>query len=148
MAEELESVEENEMWDLGPIPTNKTAIGCIWVFKIKQTPRNNLDQFKARLAAQGFSQKFGIDYEEVFAPVVKTTTVKAVLSRAGKEILIIKHLDVKTVFLHGKLQEIIYMKQPPGHEKKEQEEFGCRFKKSLYGLKQSAKSWCDRLDET
>lgn len=148
MAEELESLEQNETWDLEPIPRNKTAIGCKWVFKIKKTPGNAPDKFKARLVAQGFSQKFGKDFEEDFAPVVKTTTVRTLLSIAGKENLHVKHWDVKTAFLNGKLKETINMKQPPVREKKGQEEFGCRLNKSIYGLKQSAKSCNETLHET
>lgn len=110
MGEKIESLEQNETWDLEPAPRNQTTIGCKWVFKIKRTADNSADRFKARLVAQGFSQKFGVDYEEVFAPVVKTTTVRTVLSIAGKRKYHVVHLDVKTAFLNGKLREIIYMK--------------------------------------
>lgn len=140
MAGKLDSIEQNETWDLEPISRNKKAIGCKWVFNIKRTPENVPDKFKARLVAQGFSQKFGVDYEEVFAPVVKTTTVRTLLSLANKMKLHIKHWGVKTAFLNGKLKEVIYMKQPPGHERQGQEDFRCRLNKSIYGLKQSAKS--------
>lgn len=148
MVEELESLKQNETWYLEPIPRNKTAIGCKWVFKVKKSSDNTPDRFKARLVAQGFSQKFGIDYEEVFAPVVKATTIRTLLSIAEKRKYLVQHLDVKTAFLNGKLKEIIFMKQPPGHIKEGKEDFGCRLNKSLYGLKQSAKSWYEKLDET
>lgn len=107
MAEELESLERNETWDHKPIPKNKTAIGCKWVFRIKTTADNTVDRFKATLVAQGFSQKFGFYYCEVFAPVAKSTSIRAVLSIPGKRKYYVKHLDVKTAFLNGKTKEMI-----------------------------------------
>lgn len=131
-----------------PVPRNKTAIGCKWIFKVKVTPDNTPVRFKARLVAQGFSQNCEVDYEEVFAPVVTTTIIRAVLSLAGQRQYFVKHSDVKTAFLNRQLKETIYMKQPPGHVKQGQEEFGCRLHKRIYGLKQSVKSWYDTLNNT
>lgn len=89
--------------------------------------------------AQGFSQKFGVDCEEVFAPVVKPSTIRMVLAIAEKQKLTVKHWDVKTAYLNGKLGEVIYMKQPPGFEDKVRSDWGCRLNKSIYGLKQAAR---------
>lgn len=147
MAEELRSLEENDTWDLEPIPKGKKPIGCKWVFKIKTTTNGSANKFKARLVAQGFSQKFGVDYEEVFAPVVKGATIRCVLSIAGKRGYHAVHTDVKTAFLNGKIKEVVYMKQPPGHEDQYHRDWGCRLNKSLYGLRQSAKDWNETLNK-
>lgn len=147
MKEELDSLEQNETWDLEPVPANKKLIGCKWVYKVKANS-NGPDRFKARLVAQGFSQKYGVDYDEVFAPVVKTRTIRTLLSVAGKLNYHVVHLDVKTAFLNGKLtKEVIYMQQPPGHIHDTHKDWGCRLNKSIYGLKQAAKTWHDTLDE-
>lgn len=83
--EELNSLKSNETWNLEPVPKNKKMIGCKWVFKIKYTTNGKPDRFKARLVAQGYSQKYGTDYDEVFAPVVRITTIRMLLSLAGKK---------------------------------------------------------------
>ncbi|XP_015111352.1 uncharacterized protein LOC107037352 [Diachasma alloeum] len=85
IAEEIQSLEDNETWDLEPVPKGKVPIGSKWVFRTKTTPDGGPARHKARLVAQGFSQKYGIDYDEVFAPVVKASTVRTLLSLAGKQ---------------------------------------------------------------
>ena len=84
---------------------------------------------------KGFQQKEGIDYTDIFSPVVKLTTIRSVLSIVAVEGLHLKQLDVKTVFLHGDLEEEIYMQQPDGFLMKGKENLVCKLKKSLYGLK-------------
>lgn len=132
-------MKKNQTWELCELPKDKKAIRCKWVFKVK----NDL-KFKARLVACGYSQKFGEDYDEVFAPVARQTTFRVLLSVASKEKWLVDHLDVKTAFLNGKLTEEIYMQQPPGYES-ENKNLVCRLKKSIYGLKQAAKSWNDEI---
>lgn len=100
----------------------------------KTDEKENVDRYKVRLVAQGFSQKFGIDYNEVFAPVTKQATLRILLSIASKEKFFVKNLDVKTAFLNGEIQETIYMKQPQGSEQEGKEDHVCLLKKSLYGL--------------
>lgn len=124
MKEELESLEANETWNLEPVPRNKMAIGCKWVYKIKRDKNGMPQRYKARLVAQGFSQQYGIDYAEVFTPVVKHITFRALLSIAGEKNLILKHWDAKTAFLNGDLKEVIYLKQPPGFENKKKIRLG------------------------
>ncbi|GFS75255.1 retrovirus-related Pol polyprotein from transposon TNT 1-94 [Nephila pilipes] len=85
-------------------------------------------EHKARLEAKGYNQKFGTDYDETVAPVVK-------------------HIDMKTEFLHGNLHEDIYMKQPEGYVKLGEEQKVCKLKKSIYGLKQAAKAWNQKIAE-
>lgn len=138
MDEELQSINENKTWNLTELPHNKKAIGCKWVYKLKFDDQGNISRYKARLVAQGFSQKYGEDYDEVFAPVARTTTLRILLSVAGINNYHVKHLDVKTAFLYGKIEEEIYMKQPPGYASNH---MVCKLNKSLYGLKQAARAW-------
>ena len=100
-----------------------------------------IDNFKARLVAQGFWQKHGIDHFDTYAPVARTTTVRLLVALASIHNLVIDQMDVKTAFLYGELDEEVYMKQPErfvlkGHENKE-----CKLVKSLYELKQAPKQW-------
>lgn len=141
MNDEVDSLIENRTWDLCELPANRKAIGSKWVFKLKTRPDGAVDCFKARLVAQGFSQKFGTDYDLVFAPVVKQTTFRLLLSIAAKEKFCVRHLDAKTAFLNGKLEENIYMKQPPGFIAEGKENHMCLLRRSIYGLKQSARVW-------
>lgn len=102
---------------------------------------------KDGLIAQGFSQKYGTDYDQVFAPVVKQTTFRILLSIAGKEGMLVQHWDAKTAFLNGKIKEKIYMKQPPEYEQEEKLDLVCLLKKSIYGLKQAARLWSEVIHE-
>lgn len=91
------------------------------------------------LVAQGYCQKFGQDYDEVFAPVIKQTTLRMLLAVASKHNLQLRHFDVKTAYLNGVLQEELYMKQPAGFEEQGKEGLVCRLRRSIYGLKHSAR---------
>lgn len=141
MDDELRSIDENETWELTDLPVGRKAVGSKWVFKIKIGEKER--RFKARCVAQGFSQKFGVDYNEVFAPVAKGVTFRTLMAVAGVRRLSVRHYDIKTAFLNGRLNEEIYLKQPPGFEKNEQV---YRLKKSLYGLKQAAHVWNETLN--
>lgn len=96
--------------------------------------------------AQGFCQKYGTDYDLVFAPVVKQITFRTMLVIASKRKMLTKHVDIKTAYLHGKLQEEIFMRQPPGYESGNPNEV-CRLRRSIYGLKQAARVWNMKIDE-
>lgn len=109
MLEELKSHESNDTWDLVDPPVGRKSVGCKWVYKVKRNATGEAVKFKARLVAQGFCQKYGQDYDEVFAPVIKQTTVRALLAIASKRNLVLKHYDVKTAYLYGKLEEELYM---------------------------------------
>jgi hypothetical protein len=94
-------------------------------------------RYKARLVVKGFAQNKGIDFDEIFSPVVKMTSIRTILSLVVVEDLHLEQLDVKATFLHGNLEEEIYMQQPQGYEVKGKDNLVCRLKKSLYGLKQA-----------
>ena len=117
MDEEMESLVRNQTWDLVKLPTGKRALQNKWVYRLKEEAGGK-KRYKARLVVNGFAQKKGIDFDEIFSPVVKMTSIRTILSLVAVEDLHLKQLDVKTTFLHGDLEEDIYMQQPQGYEVK------------------------------
>ena len=133
--EEMESLEKNHTWILIDRPEGERTIGCKWIYKIKPgVPGGENKRYKGRIVAKGYSQIEGIDYHEVFSPVVKHVTIRLLLSMVVHQNLELEQLDVKTAFLHGNLDERILMEQPEGYKKGDKV---CLLKRSLYGLKQS-----------
>ena len=147
MSEEFESLLKNKTWELVPRPSDQKVIGCRWVYKLKRGLDGSITRHKARLVARGYSQTEGIYYDEVFAPVAHSATIRTLLSFANSNDLEIHQLDVKTAFLHGVLDCDLYMEQPEGFEDKEHPDYVCKLNKCLYGLKQSAKCWNELLDK-
>ncbi|CAL9023862.1 unnamed protein product, partial [Prunus brigantina] len=146
MREEIEALHAQGTWDLVPLPPQKNLVGCKWVYRIKKNADGSIARHKARLVAKGFSQEEGIDYSETFSPVVKPTTVHLVLALAAQFNWSLRQLDVKNAFLHGILQDEVYMTQPQGFESKlHPSNFVCRLRKSLYGLKHAPHAWNDRF---
>ena len=121
MQSEMQALHKNQTWDLVKLPQGKHALPCKWVYKNKITPHDGQPKYKARLVAKGFKQEQGIDFDEVFSPVVKMTTLRCVLALAAKHDLVLHQMDVKTVFLHGDLHEDVYMQQPEGFVEKGKE---------------------------
>jgi histone deacetylase 1/2 len=145
MQEEYNALMENKTWTLVPSSSNKNLIDCKWVYHIKHRADGTIDRYKARLVAKGFKQRYGIDYEDTFSPVVKIATIRIVLSIAVSRDWSLRQLDVKNAFLHGVLEEEVYMKQPPGFENPDTPHHVCRLDKALYGLKQAPRAWYSRL---
>ena len=146
MGKEMKSLSDNKVWELTTLPPGKKAISCKWVYKVKTNSDGLIERYKARLVARGFNQKFGLDYDETFCPVVRLEllgTLIALLIQCGLEL---HRVDVHTAFLNGILQEEVYMKQPIGYEKEGEEHLVCRLKKRIYGLKQSSRCWNAALD--
>jgi Reverse transcriptase (RNA-dependent DNA polymerase) len=115
MEKELKSIEANQTWTLVDVPSNRKIIGSKWVFKLKCDENGNVVKYKARVVAQGFTQVYGQDYDEVFAPAARAATLRLLLSVAGRNKYTVKHYDVKAAFLNGNLDEEIYMKAPFGY---------------------------------
>ena len=137
MHEEMKSLHKNNTYELIELPKGKRALKNKWVLKRKPEPNRSLPRYKARLVVKGFSQKKGIDFEEIFSPMIKMSLIQVVLGLAASMNLELEQLDVKTSFLHGELEEEIYMEQPKGFTIKGKEHLVCRLKKSLYSLKQT-----------
>ena len=107
MQEEMESLQKNGTYKLVELPKGKRPLKCKWVFKLKKDGDGKLVRYKARLVVKGFEQKKGIDFDEIFSPVVKMTSIRTILSLAASLDLEVEQLDVKTAFLHGDLEEEI-----------------------------------------
>jgi ATP-binding cassette subfamily B (MDR/TAP) protein 1 len=145
MDDEMDSLSSNQTWELVELPEGKRALHNKWVYRIKEESDGS-KRFKARLVVKGFEQKQGIDYTEIFSPVVKISTIRCVLNIVAVENLHLEQLDVKTAFLHGDLEEDIYMHQPEGYVVKGKENQVCKLRKSLYGLKQAPRQWYKKFD--
>jgi len=128
------------------LPKGRKALRNKWVYRLKNEENNPRSRYKARLAVKGFNQKKGIDFEEVFSPVVKMSSIRVVLGLATGLDLEIEQLYVKIIFLHGDLEEEIYMEQPEGFEFTGKENLVCQLQKSLYGLKQAPRQWYKKFD--
>ena len=118
MQDEMDSVHETHTYELVELPKGKRALRNTWVYKLKPGNGGNPPRYKARIVVKGFQQKKGVDFDEIFSPVVKMTSIRTVLSIAASMDLEVEQLDVKKEFLHGDLKEEIYMQQPEGFVKR------------------------------
>ncbi|KAG9509473.1 hypothetical protein GZH46_02007, partial [Fragariocoptes setiger] len=139
MLAELDSLHRNQVWTLVDRPKNANVVTNKWVLKIKRRPDGSIDRYKARLVARGFSQQEGVDYHETFAPAAHMTSVRLLFAYAAAKQLVWEQFDVKTAFLHGDLEEEVFMEQPEGFVVDENKV--CKLKRSLYGLKQAPRMW-------
>ena len=139
MDEEMQSLIDNKTYEITSLPTGREAVTCKWVYKVKRDKNGEIDRFKARLVARGFTQKKGIDYEETFSPTPKFTTIRLVIAIAVRQGMALTQMDFTTAFLNGTLDEEIYMAQAPGYVKDENQVY--KLLKSLYGLKQASRAW-------
>ncbi|PKI72908.1 hypothetical protein CRG98_006710, partial [Punica granatum] len=138
MAEEIKALESNGTWTIESLPPGKRPIGCKRVYKIKRRANGSIERYKARLVAKGFTQVEGVDFNETFAPVAKLVTVRCLLTVAVAKGWEIHQMDVNNAFLHGDLDEKVYMRLPPGYSSRGQGAV-CRLRKSLYGLRQASR---------
>jgi len=137
MNKEIEALSNNNTWDLVDLPAGKKAISRKWVYKVKLKFDGTLEKFKARLVITGFTQQYGIDYQEVFFPVVKMTTITSIIAVAASKNWPLSLLDVNNAFLYGNLDEEVYMEVAKGIPNPSNKV--CKLRKSLYGLKQASK---------
>jgi len=149
---EIEAHLQNGTWELAQLPPGKRAIGSQWVFKIKRKPDGAIDKYKGRVVAQGFSQVWGVHYNEVFASTARMAAMHAVIAIAATEDLELESVDVSTAFLNGDIDAEIYMKIPEGLEVEGNPQPGedpkrwvVRLLKGLYGIKQGPRIWALKL---
>ncbi|CAI7732872.1 unnamed protein product [Closterium sp. NIES-54] len=140
---ELKSIEESGTWEWLELPEGRMAITSNWLFKIKSDADGKIERYKSRLVAKGYQQKEKVDYKELFAPVVKPTTLRTLLTGAAIKGWVVKQMDVTTAFLNGVLEEEIFMAQPEGFDDGSGRVL--RLKKALYGLKQAPRQWYLKL---
>ena len=148
MEEELNALEANHTWDVVQLPPTKKPIGCRWVFTVKYLSNGQIERYKARLVAQGYSQTYGIDYGETFAPVAKMNTIRILIALAVQLEWPLQQYDIKNAFLHGELEEEIYMRIPHGYPHIQHANQVCKLRKALYGLKQSSRAWFGKFSLT
>ena len=125
----------------------KKVIGCKWLYRKKEAlSEGEHCKYKARLVIKGYAQRKGVDFDEIFSPVVKHCSIRVLLAMVAMWDLELEQMDVKTAFLHGSLEEEIYTLQPEGFVKPSSEKNVCRLRRSLYGLKQAPRQWYKRFD--
>jgi hypothetical protein len=145
MAEEFQALISNGIWTLCPPPSHQNIISNKWVYRIKRKPDRSMERFNARLVAKGYEQQCGIDYTETFSLVIKASTIRVILSLAIQFDWSIRQLDVSNAFLHGSLDEEVFMHQPKGFVDKSFPHFVCILNKARYGLKQAPRAWFNPL---
>jgi hypothetical protein len=135
MDAEYDALMKNNAWHLVPRDDIKNIIDSKWVYKIKKKSDSSADRYKARLLAKGFRQRYNIDYEDTFSPVVKAAIIRIVLSIAISRGWCLRQLDVQNAFLHGVLEEEVFMNKPLGYENALFLNHVCNLDKAIYGLK-------------
>ena len=140
MVEETVALHSTSTWDLVPLPTDKSPVGCLWVYTVKIGSDGQVGRLKARLVAKGYTQIYGSDYYDTFSSVAKMTSIRLLLLMATMSSWPLYQLDIKNALLHGDLVEEIYMEQLPGFVAHGDSGLVCRLRRSLHGLKQSPRA--------
>jgi len=142
---EFDALLKNGTWSLVSPSSSMNIVGCKWIFRIRRKADGSIERYKARLVAKGFHQQPGIDFSETYSPVIKPITIRTILSLAVSAGWPVHQVDVSNAFLHGNLQESVYMEQPPGFQHPSHPTAVCKLHKALYGLKQAPRAWFLRL---
>jgi hypothetical protein len=145
MDEEIRCIENNQIWNLVDVPEYKDVISVKWIYKTKKDAEGNVQKYKARLVARGFTQQPEIDYNETFAPVMRMDTIITMLVISVQYKWPVYQMDARSTFLNGNLEEV-YVEQPQGYEVPRQEDKVYRLKKELYGFKKSPRAWYSCID--
>ncbi|GAA0164695.1 transmembrane signal receptor [Lithospermum erythrorhizon] len=135
--DEYDDLIANKKWDLVRRPSNANIIRSLWIFRHKKHLEGTFEMYKARLVGDVVGQKPGLDCGETFSPVVKPATIRIVLSTTLSNSWCLHQLDVKNAFLHGNIDETVYMYQPLDFRDPHHPNYVCSLNKSLYGLKQA-----------
>ena len=149
MQEEMTSIQSQSTWTLVQPPGgNRHALGCKWVYTYKTDAEGRIVRYKARLVVKGFGQRHGIDYNETFSSTIRAKSVRAMLAVSAVADLELHHVDVCTAFLNGRLEEEVYMEQPPEFSDPLHPDLVCKLNRTLYGLKQSPRKWYKEIKRT
>ena len=143
--EELSAHDQSRTWALVPRPHGVHVIGSKWLLKKKFLPDGSVERYKARLVARGFTQQHGIDYNDTYSPVLGMASFRTLVALAAAYNLPLHHVDIKTAFLHGHLDEEVYMYQPPFFHSTQFPNHVCQLRRPIYGLKQSPRQWYVRM---
>jgi Reverse transcriptase (RNA-dependent DNA polymerase) len=128
-------------WDLVEKPDDANIVGSRWVFRVKRDNIGDINKFKSRVVAQGYSQIAGVDFQETFSPTIRLTSIRLILALACKYNLVLQHINTKGAYLNGKLDDTVYMRQTEGFIKPGEENLVCKLNKGIYGLKRSGRVW-------
>ena len=144
---ELDGLEKMGTWRLVKRPPNTNVVDTKWVFRIKKNSAGEIDKYKARLVARGFTQIYGVDYYETYAPVARLASFRLMLALAARNGWTVDNFDFDQAYLNSKLDDddVVYVEQPPDYETRNRRDWVLRLLKSLYGLKQAAKNWYQAL---
>ena len=112
MDKEIQALEQTHTWVLTPLPPGKRPIGCKWVYRVKLNPDGTIERYKARSVAKGYTQRERLDFSETFSPVAKTVSVRVLIALASTKGWPLYQLDINNAFLHGDLDEEVYMDLP------------------------------------
>ena len=156
MDKEIQALEKNHTWDVTSLPPGKSPISCKWVYKVKLNLDGSVERFKAWLVAKGYTQREGLDFLETFSSVAKIVSMKVLLALIAAKQWPLHQLDINNAFLHGDLDEEVYMTLPPGFHSKGECVLApsstssaaprvCKLVKSLYGLRQASRQWYTKL---
>jgi hypothetical protein len=143
---EMESLLKAGTYTLVPLPDGANLIGCKWVLKVKRGADGSIIKYKGRLVAKGYAQRYGVDYDETYAPVARYPSIRLLIALAAHYGWELHQMDVKSAYLNGELDTPIYMTQPEGYVVAGKEDHVCLLKKSLYGLKQAGRTWHHKID--
>jgi hypothetical protein len=139
--DEMYAFQSSGTWELVPLPPGKSLVSCRWLYTVKVGPDGKIDQFKNHLVAKGYTLIFGLDYSDTFSPIAKMASLRLLLDIAAIRHWPFHQLDIKNAFLHGDLQEEVYMEQPLEFVGQgESSNMVCRLHKFLYGFKQSQRA--------
>ena len=143
MKEELQSMEDPNVYTLTELPAGAKCIGNRWVYKLKISPKKEVERFRARIVLKGYSQRKNIDYKELYALVCRFEVIRYILRIALRENLVSYQCDVKVAFLNSDIDVPLYMDQPEGFE--ENNDLVCFLIRAIYGARQSPRCFYKRM---
>ena len=146
MEKEISAILKNDTWEIVYRPAKKSPITVKWIYKLKKDSSGNITKLKARIVAQGFQQNEGVDFLEIFAPVVRWSTIQTILALTARFFWPVKQMDVITAFLNGTLTDEVFMEIPKGFQGARDPSKVCHLKRALYALHQAPRVWYNKID--